>query len=530
MPGSQSASQFQDDPELEIEWTIPDLPETDDVLPDIFYDPIRNKARRLNIQGDMRIIRELDDIQVPDIGNAISDLEQCRFQKPLTAAQAAVYCQDLLITDHVFKRVMKEFYKAPDTQMSKRAVVALRVNRARLMNSLDTPNLILESKHKFTHNWVDKAAMLEPKVFLGILQTSQALNLDAGVRSRLKDLGPGCKEFEALDAQHAFNPNINRGPIMGYSLNELFTLVRFLERRWFFLNFVPDKFGFLVEVIIARLAEILTVSQPSDVFMNLTAHRRLISENEAVVNEVCLQDFFWTLVPMHRSLSLRTQFGHYTAEIPFVISDEFVGQVRNDLKRRIREQKNVELQERFYTRYSKMYMRYSEFKRYVRDHPGGDHISSTILTEMRGQEAANRLQEKLAPLPWEMIDGGEFEESELDVLWLLMFDNRFNNVAKSKFDWMATAVRFRGDMVDEDNYVEALKDYEYPMIVQSFNRFGLFFEGDYFDHQDATRAVIHWMLILLVRFKGKCMGSVLTSLHHIVPTELKTRMGLRYKS
>jgi hypothetical protein len=149
---------------------------------------------------------------------------------------------------------------------------------------------------------------------------------------------------------------------------------------------------------------------------------------------------------------------------------------------------------------------------------------------MRGADAANLIQEKLAPLPWDLIDANQLEKDEMDVLYLMLFANRFDNVGKSKFDWQATAVRYRGDMVDEECYVERLREYKYPMIVQSFNSFGLFFENEFYDHRDATRSVIHWLVIIMVRFRGICEGSNFSSLHILIPKELKDQLGIRFKS
>ena len=530
---SQSVADESDvdpDPMLEIEYTIPELPVLSDAMPNIFYDPVREKRRRMNIAGDQRIIRELDDIEVPLAGDTIGDLEHCRFVAPLTAQDAVAFIRDLRVVDAVFKRVMSDFHRDPETAFSKRALIALRVTRARIFQGFAVPNLILESRHKFTHQWMDMAKAIEPAAFLAILHTSQLLNKSPVVQQLLGTLGPSSEEFRELVAQRVFNPNVNKGPIMQYTLNELFTLVRFLERRWNYLEFVPDKFGFLLDVIIARLAELLTTAQPEAQYANLTSHRRLIANGLAVPTDICLQDFFWALIPMYRTLSLRTQFQAYIRPMPFVISDDWVAKVKLDAKQRCKEQKNVELQNKFYTKYSRTCLRPSEFKRYIRDHPGGDHLSSSILTEMRGQDAANKVQEDLAPLPWDLIDAAVLEPHEMDILYLMLYDTRFNNLGKGKFDWASTAVRYRGDMVDEENYVERLKDYEYPVIVQSFNTFGLFFEGEFYDHRDATRATIHWLLILLLRFKGVCMGSNFSSLHVLIPKELKDRLGIRYKS
>lgn len=518
-----------DDPEMEIEYIIPDLPDAPPLLPNMFWDPVAAKSRRLNIEGDQRIIRALDDVEVPEIGDAVSDIESCLFKAPKTAEAAATFCQDLRINDRVFQRIMKEFQKKPDTVLGRRSITAAKVARDRLFQAFSIPNHILETKHKFTHNWVDEAKSLEPPTFLGILHATQILNKSAMIREHLLRLGPTSPEFEALASQQVFNPNSNRGPIMQYSLNEVFTLIRFLERQWNNLEFVPEKLGYLLDVIIARLAELLTVALPESEYVNLTAHRRLLRNGMAVPTTTCFQDFFWALIPMHRTLTLRTQFEYYRKEIPFSIDEMWVEKIKSDLKARIKQQNSVEPQNKFYTKYSQMCLRFSERKRYIRDHPGADLLSSSILTEMRGAEAANLIQEKLAPLPWDLIDAGQMEPHELDVLWLILFDMRFNNVGTNKFDWAATAVRYRGDMVDEEHYVQQLRQREYPVIVQSFNTFGVFFEDSFYDHRCATKSVIHWLLLVLLRFKGVCNNSNLTALHVLIPNELKQRLGIRFK-
>lgn len=500
--------------------------------PNSFWpDPISERLRQRNAQGDRRVIRDvLEDIEVLSLidGQTFQDLSKCEFKVPNSYEAGRVYVQELRRVSAVLEHCKKALAN-PGAVLSDGARSVIHEARTKLMESVFVSSAVLESKHKFTLHWEERAIIVESKAFYAILQCTQMLNLDKTIYTSLARFGPKSHLFEGLAKVNLFNPQFANVPFLQYRVSDLYFLVQFIEGRWLHINFVPDELLYLFDLLLARLAMIATQPQPASDFKGLERYRKLIEEDVAVVTEVFLQDFFWALMPMYYQTLIRTEFEKYKAELPYEISDEESEKLKKDISDETKKKNSVMLQAGFQTAYMESALRPSEMKRYLRDNPGKEQLRSSVVSTMRGIEVRNAMSEKLAPLPWDIFDAGLLASHDLDMLILMMLDSKINNLSRNtSYSWLQDTVFFRIHMLEQESPVEWVQRMRRPIIVQAFNTFSLFHKDKFYDYQDAGRAFFHWLIIILTEYKGIVSGTNVKSLHTLLPAELKKQTGIKF--
>lgn len=494
-------------------------------------DPISERLRQRNIQGDYRPIRDvLEDIEVLSLvdGQTFQDLSKCEFKVPTSYEAGRIYTQELRRVSAVLEHC-KEVLSRPGAKLSDAARSVIHEARTKLMESTFVPSPVLESKHKFTYHWEERSMIVEPKAFYAILQLTQMLNLDKTIYTSLARFGPKSQLFEGLNKASLFNPQFANIPFLQYRVSDLYFLVQFIEGRWLHINFVPDELLYLFDLLLARLAMIACQPQPAADFKGLDRYRKLIDEDVAVVTEVFLQDFFWALMPMYYQTLIRTEFEKCKQSLPYIITDEQSEKLKKDISDETKKKNSVMLQAGFQTAYMESALRPSEMKRYLRDNPGKEQLRSSVVSTMRSIEVRNAMSEKLAPLPWDIFDAGLLASHELDMLVLMMLDSKINNLSKNtSYSWLQDTVFFRIHMLEQEAPVDWVQRMKRPIIVQAFNTFSLFHNEKFYDYQDAGRAFFHWLVIILSEYKGIVSGTNVKSLHTLLPPELKKQTGIKF--
>lgn len=494
-------------------------------------DPIIERLRDRNVQGDYRPVRDvLEEIEILSLekGQTFQDLSTCMFKPPTTNEAARIYVQELRRVGAVLKHC-KEQLELPNSKLSDGARAVIHEARTRLMESLFVICPMLKVKHKFTYHWEDRAIQIEPKACYAILQCTQMLNLDASIYNSLVRFGPNSPLFANLAKESVFNPHYSTLPFLQYRVTDLYFLIQYIEGRWLHIRFIPDELLYLFDLLFARVAMIATSPQPADQFKGMDRYRKLVAEDVAVVTEVFLQDFFWALLPMYYQTLIRTEFEKYKAALPYQISDEQSYALKKFMSDETKTNRSVTLQASFQTAYMESSLRPSEMERYIRDNPGKELLRSSVVSTMRSIEVRNAMSEKLADLPWDIFDQGLLASEELDMLVLMMLDTKINNLSKVKgYSWLQDTVFFRIHMLDQEDPVQWVRSMRRPIIVQAFNTYSLFYQDKFYDYQDAGRAFMHWLIIVLSDFKGVISRTNMKSLHTLLPTEVKKQTTIQF--
>lgn len=495
-------------------------------------DPISERLRERNIEGDYRPVRDvLEEITILNLddGQTFQDLSKCEFKPPTNFEAGKIYIQDLRRVGEVLKHC-KEQLSSPGSKLSQGALAVIHEARTRLMESLYVICPMLKTKHKFTFHWQDRSIAIEPLACYAILQCTQMLNYDSSIYQRLVQFGPKSAIFTGLVKENLFNPHHSTAPFLQYRVADLYFLIQYIEGRWLHIQFVPDELLYLFDLLMARIAMIATTPQPAEEFKGLDRYRKLVAEDVAVVTEVFLQDFFWALLPMYYQTLIRTEFERYKTGLPYQITDEQSYTLKKTMSDETKANRSVTLQSNFQTAYMESSLRPSEMERYIRDNPGKELLRSSVVSTMRSIDVRNAMSEKLADLPWDIFDQGLLPSFELDMLILMMLDTKINNLSKTKgYSWIKDTVFFRIHMLEQDNPVEWVKKMRKPIIVQAFNTYSLFYLDKFYDYQDAGRAFMHWLIIILSEFNGVISRTSVRGLHTLLPPEVKKQTKIQFR-
>lgn len=494
-------------------------------------DPIADRLKRRNIAGDFRLVRDtLEDIEPLDLsgGQTFQDLAECKFAIPKTMEDAVVTVQELRRVTRVHEHCQQQLSR-PNTRLSDATMAVIQETRDRLLQCLFANTPLVKIPHKFSYEWQDRRIKLEPKMHYAVLQMTHMLSMDRQIYNRLAGYGPASELFAPLRERALFNPHHPQCPFFQYRPVDLYFLIQFIEARWLYISFVPDRLLDLFDILLMRLSQLATVPQPEESFIGLERYRRMVGSGVCVVSEVLLEDFFWALMPMYYQTLLREKFEKYKTKLPFQITEEQSEQLKQRLSDITKENNTVALQGNFQTAFMEQCLRPSELERYVRDNPGRETLRSSVISAQRSAEIRNSISEKLAPLPWDIHDKALLASNELDMLFLMMLDIKINNMSREKnFCWLQNTVFFRIHILEESDPVQWVRDMRRPIIVQAFNGFSLFHADKFYDYMDAGAAVIHWILIILTEFNGTLSRTKLKDLHTFVPPELKAQLGLRF--
>ena len=499
--------------------------------PNILRDPVAEKKRRLNIKGDQRIIRELNDIRVEDkLDDSIQALIDCRFESPSNSSETVLLCRELRTVTAVCNRLLLEL-EQPGAVLTKHQQIALKVGRQRLMELLYRPNTFIDDPHTFTEKWVDKTLRIDIYIFHAIMLCSDYCGRVKEVHARLEKLTPRSPEFAEALKQKLFFPSLQDREFLKLSPQELIVTVNFLESRWNYLDPVKDDLRAALDIILDRVSSIAVSIQDTKIFGSVTKYRKPLTDTSSQITTVYLEDFCWSLMQMYKKLSLCEKIMRWNTPFPFEITHEEADGLEKDLTATALKMKNTALQAKYFAAYMNAFLRPSEVKRYQRDHPGLELSGSMIIEKMRGSLSKNALMEKLAGAPWEITRDKLLSAYELDVMYLMMLDTRVNN-ACNKFNWMVTMVYYNIHLVEMHNPIQTLtKGKPFPMLVQAFNGTGVLYAGKYYNHNSAAKSFIHWLCIILSPpFKGKWGKHNFGGLHVLLPASVKAKAGLQFMS
>jgi hypothetical protein len=496
--------------------------------PQILRDPVAEKKRRLNIQGDQRIIRDINEITVDvKLDDSIQALVDCRFLAPREYVDTVRLSKELRTVTAVCNRLLMEL-EQPGAVLTRHQKIALKVARQRLMELLYRPNTFIDDPHTFTERWVDKTIRLDIYIFHAILLCSEFSGREPAFQQRLLQFQPKSPDFASLMKQKLFWPGLLDRPFMTLTAQELIVSVNYLESRWNYIDYVKDDLRMLLDLYLARVASMAVVFQEIQVFGSLTKYRTIVGV-KAKISTQFLEDFCWSLMKMYKKLTFCEIMMQYNTPIPFEITNEDADELEKKMTATALQMKNTALQAKYFTAYMNGFLRPSEALRYRRDHPGLEMSGSMIIEKMRGSAAKNVLMEKLSGAPWEITRDKQLHPYELDLMYLMMLDTRVNN-SSNKLNWMSVMLYFNVHLLDMPNPIGALTaGKDFPMLVQAFNGTGVFYQGKYYDHNGAAKAFLHWLCIMLLPpFKGKWTKHNFGGLHVLLPEAVKARAGLQF--
>jgi len=160
-------------------------------------------------------------------------------------------------------------------------------------------------------------------------------------------------------------------------------------------------------------------------------------------------------------------------------------------------------------------MRPSERSKFRRDHKSTTETSHAIIEKVRGKAAKRNMMGRLNQAPWVIVEKKLFERPSRDLLVLLLIDVYVSNLVN--IAWFNTFVETNIEILhspDPQDYCNK----HYPVIVQYFNHFGVYFRNTLYPHGSAAKSFIHWLdLMMKPPFRGLFNGKSFQQLYYRIP-------------
>ena len=499
----------------------------------LFRDPLEERMRHHNVRGQSEIVlQDLNEIEVnPEDYRAgsLDALRDLHLAVPNSATECLALIEALLVLSSAVDTTVAQLAE-PEAQLLKSQKILLTRTRTALLGILyNTKNRWVNEPHKFTLRYVDRVERLDIRVFVGILQCSFCLCADRATSARLWSYTPEHALFAELKKGNVISARLSGRVLMELTVPELQHAVKYLESVWVHVHPLPSL-GFYLDVLVARLSQVVCLRQPEKMYGTLKEYRRQIDASQFQSTQLLLEDFCWTLVPMYKRLAIyrlvagpsaqsTTLPGAITRAAGYVV-EEFVAQNALTML-------NKAVSGQFFKIYMRCFLRPSEPKRFARDHPNKDRAGATIIAKMRGQDIKNDLVSLLMRPPWVIVREKLMKRSERDLLLLLMLNSYINNTI-GNLNWVQIFVVFNVHLLEAAE-LQPYISRNYPCIFQGFGRFGLLHEQRYYAHKRVTEAYLHWLMIMFAppfnrQFEINTYRYDFTPLHTLLPDALRQEL------
>jgi len=493
----------------------------DDEAWNIFSDPLEEQRRQLNFRSNSKtVIQDLDEIEMELEDYATNTLETLRslsFTAPRSAADCLALTEGLLHLSSATGSAVKQLQQRTDAQLLRSQRTQLNRVRGELIEVLySVNNRYTDEPHQFTLGYVDWSSRLDTVIFRGALQCCRCLAADPSSAQRLSSITPEHEMFAELRRHNIISPRIVKRPLLELTVPELLQAITTLESIWCYAPPAQSLSAYL-DLLMTRLGQIVCSPQPERVYGAITDYRKQIDAEQYEATQRMLEDFCWSFGPMYLKLAVHKTLSQRTAACPLHIGKTDIRRIETFVVQNSLDMKNTSLTQTYIVAYMNFALRPSERRRYRRDYPHKSNTGAAVIEKLRGQDAKNHIMGVLSKAPWHVVREKLLERSELDVLILMMLNAYVCNAVGNNFEWLPVFVHFNKELLAQANVV-AFLDRPYPLIVQSFNAFCVYYQGILYEHRRAASAYAHWLSIMFSpAFKGKFLKFNLTSLHTLLP-------------
>lgn len=468
---------------------------------------LRSALEQLQSQRDQRIVRERNEIAVTaeTFDKTIHQIGKLYVLAPNTFQNAAELCSQLTIVMNAMDRLYAEIRESEDIG-DKTFDTLLYVRDAMLQQFCCTDKTMIEN-YRFLEGQAEHHFRFDILCFLALVECVACLSAVPAFWESLSKRWDGevvpSVAFPELCRKTVISRSLHRKKISEFNVFDIVEALKYLEFKWCILKY-SDELPDYLDVLLCRIAELYKEPQPFIIFTNIDDYMRPISETEAVFSDRMIEELCWSLRPMYQKVFMYRQLARHTSGFPISDADEaLVQQLATDNARRMN---NKTISEDFRTVYMRFAMRPSELLRFYRDKPGRYANPALIMKNARSSESVNRMMDKLDNPAWLMVDRdadledrptkrkGLFDRAATDLMYILLIDSWLGNLWQ--LDWVKIFVIYNLDLLEQRD-TDAWFRVDYPLVVQSFNHFDVFYKGTLYRHSSAAKAFCHWYSIMM---------------------------------
>jgi hypothetical protein len=381
----------------------------------------------------------------------------------------------------------------------------LEATRRRLLSvMISSDQRIFREMHEFT--WHDHFYQMryETLAFDGYLKLLRMQILNRSALGRLTALEFNqCRACQELEAEDIIPEELRQQRPLEINCADLRACFIQLEIRSRELKLVydnrlggctPDALLFYADLLLQGASRITQQTHPELVFLGSGDAYIKLANGQCKAHERFSEDLLWVMIPFVRELYRQKKaFPRVGQCIPFSKAD---AQLMDTYFADYAEQKALLApRESMRKLYPKLAIQPSEPRRFARTEKLAVMDDWGIINACRGQDRKGAIMDTLSKSPWIFLRQKLQPRNIRDALLLLIIDAYVNN--RSSINFLSNFVVFHSHLETEELPGKFLADKRRPLIVQSYNHFNLYYNGELFVYNKAMLAFLHWLRILL---------------------------------
>lgn len=477
-----------------------------------YPDPREENARLLRPTGNsVKRIRDLEEITVnPSEYRVLSTegLKTLEFTAPRRFEHALCFTERLV--------TLTEFCKRETDGLDSTTIRELnRVRRDLIASFAAEPTSIFYEKQSYMLNYTDYSDSLSLQAFIGLLWCVRKLSSDASFQRSMGNVTGQHAAMQELVEHKIIPDELIPLKLAELDLHHLLWAIQALELRW---NIIQPfrSLGLYLDLLLVSCSRYVAGTQSSAEFGRLTEYYMETADGICEATTLFYEDFSWSLMPMYQRLALHSSLHTDLLSATIVFTKEQRRQLQRRLCEETRKLADNTLESMFLQACTKSLLRPSEMNRYRRKCPGEDTTAASILRAMRPPEACEQIFTDLSNMPSFIIENKMFFRPEREVLITLMLQVAISNLVVGELSWLNTFVHFRTELMENSDALEFV-DREYPVIVQHFNSFGVYWKKRLLPTKHILEAFVHWLNMMMgPPFKGSYKNISLHSLKSLL--------------
>ena len=408
--------------------------------------------------------------------------------KPIPVPTSQLELIDLLET---LDKIFYYMEDLEDNEANRRCISYLRQSLIILMISdstyiTDKITTESEARGELESQWVDT------EIFIVILRTTLFLIHDSVFESTCKTT------FPEIITNRLVSGRIGSKPIMQFNTVELVDCFHLFAQRWHELHFSNQLMDYL-DTLMCRLATMFFVPQPPEYSGKRGDFEQQMASGYFTISVKILRNIGWTVKNMQKKVMIHRWILDFSVSNGVNVMPIFSDGDRKTLfDKCIHIDAEDDLQRAFLNFCLNYLLMPGESEHFKMAMPFKDARVDRVLKLRTGfKETLKQHLEMLSgPVKNIVLDKTQFGDCVSDIALLFLISLYASNALGIQYtehyvifyDWLETNA-FQLD--------RQLSTRNYPMIMQSFNWFGIYHNGHFYQHTSVLDCMLHWMKIII---------------------------------
>lgn len=369
----------------------------------------------------------------------------------------------------------------------------------------------------FTLNHSDHADALFLQGFVALLWCVRCWFCNKATRISYGKVTIQLQSFAELAQSPAFPSELKNEPLCLLNAGSLLFACQKLELCWNEISPIPQLDNYLLLLLISA-SQLIRNDLPASFFGNRADYRLSTGPSVFTASQSLLEEICWSLTSMYQRYAIyeelseklwpTTPYNPKRAVLPRPLHNTLLALTPSPLTKPQRAALTNYICEGFKkisdNSVERMFMDAclesllypSEMSRYCKTATKADRNPAAVLRAMRSKELVKNIFERLSNTPVNILQHKLFGKVEREILIAIGLQVCISNLIDAELDWLNLFVHFRTELAKEV-YPKDFLNRSYPVMVQYFKDFGIFWKNCLYPHNYLLDAFMHWLGIML---------------------------------